>query len=98
MNLTTELTGFMEGIREDPRICPSHISLFIAILQYWQEHECPHPICVFGKELMQLAKISASGTYHRNIRDLHEYGYIKYIPSYNHFLGSLIYLSSSEVV
>ena len=98
MNFTIELAVFLEGIRDDPRICPSHISLFLAILQYRKEHECPNPVCVFGKELMLLAKISAAGTYHRSIRDLHEYGYIKYIPSYNHFLGSLIYLLPTDIV
>ena len=91
MSLDQVLTDFLNGIRDDPRICPAHISLFLAIVQYSREHTDENPICVFSRDLMTLAKISASGTYHRCIRDLHEYGYIRYIPSYNHFLGSLIY-------
>jgi hypothetical protein len=96
MDFTTELTIFLAGIREDPRIGPTHISLFVAILQYRNDHGFTNPVCVFGKDLMLLAKISAAGTYHRSIRDLHEYGYIQYIPSYNHFLGSLIYLPQQK--
>lgn len=85
------LQGFLDRGGEDGRIGPAHISLYIAILQYWNQHERPYPLCVFGRELTALAKISM-GTYHRTIHELHEYGYIRYIPSYNHFLGSLIYL------
>jgi len=90
--LLPELTEFFLSIREDPRIGPVHISLFMAIVQHWNNNNCKNPICVFGKELMELAKISGVATYHRSIRELNEYGYIKYEPSYNHFSGSLIYL------
>jgi hypothetical protein len=96
MNFDHELSVFLEGIRDDPRICPSHISLFLAILQYSREHERQNPICIFSRDLMPLAKISAAGTYHRCVRELQEYGYIKYAPSYNHFLGSLVYLFQSN--
>ena len=92
MNFDREIIVFLKSIRDDPRICPAHISLFLAILQYSQEHERQNPIRIFRRDIMPLAKISAAGTYLRCIRDLHAYGHIKYIPSYNHFLGSLIYL------
>jgi hypothetical protein len=39
---------------------------------------------------MRLAKISGVATYHKAIRELDEYGYIDYKPSYNHNKGSLI--------
>jgi hypothetical protein len=86
------LIEFFIAIREDSRISPVHISLFMAIMQHWNEHDCKSPISVFSKDLMQLAKISGVATYHRTIKELHEYGYIKYQPSYNHFTGSLIFI------
>jgi len=92
VNLIPELIAFFTAIREDPRINPVHISLFMAIMQHWNANNCKSPICVFSRDLMQLAKISGVATYHRSIRELDEYGYIKYEPSYNHFLGSLVYL------
>jgi len=42
---------------------------------------------------MELAKISGVATYHKTIRELHEYGYIKYQPSYNRFSRSRIYIN-----
>lgn len=91
MKTNENLYQFLKSIREDGRIGPTHISLFVAILQYAEERQLQNPICVFSKEIMPMAKISGIGTFNKNIWELHEYGYIRYIPSYNHFLGSLIY-------
>ena len=88
-----ELSQFLSDARNDGRIGASHITLFIAILQYAEERQGENPVCVFSKELMPLAKISGSATFNKNIWDLHHYGYIRYIPSYNHFLGSLIFIN-----
>lgn len=94
MHLIPEVTGFLNAVREDNRISPVHISLFMAIIQHWNESNFQSPICVFSKDLMQFAKISGVATYHKSMRELHEYGYIKYEPSYNHFSGSLIHVPS----
>jgi hypothetical protein len=92
MNLNPELKTFFVAIREDPRINAVHISLFMAVIQLWHEHNCLNPFCIFSRDLMQLAKISGAATYHKSIRELDEYGYIKYEPSFNHRKGSLIYI------
>jgi hypothetical protein len=93
-NQMLKLTAFFYSIKDDSRISPVHISLFMAIVQHWNENNCKNPICVFSRDLMQLAKISGVATYHRSIKELNEYGYIKYEPSYNHFVGSLIYIDN----
>jgi hypothetical protein len=41
---------------------------------------------------MKLAHVSSSATYHKAIKQLQEFGYIHYVPSYNHFSGSQIIL------
>src|SRR5256885_9301128 len=92
MKSIPELIEFFIAIRDDPRISPVHISLFMAIMQHWNDNDCKNPICVFSHELMKLAKISGVATYHKSTRELDEYGYIKYEPSYNHSRGSVIYI------
>jgi hypothetical protein len=92
VNLETVLYGFMNMVREDPRIGPSHISLFLAILITHRSQGYEMPVAVYSRDLMKQAKISATGTYHKCLRDLKDCGYIKYIPSYNPVLGSLIYV------
>ena len=90
--MDSKMVTFMSNARNDPRIAPSHISLFVAIIQYAKEHHIENPLVIPKRELMNLAKISCEGTYHKNIRQLHEYGFIKYIPSFNRLEGSKIFL------
>lgn len=90
-----ELNCFLNAIREDSRISPVHISLFIAIMQYWNDNNFCSPMIVFSKTLMQLAKISGMATYYKTIKELDEYGYIKYRPSHNQYARSLIYIANN---
>ena len=41
---------------------------------------------------MHVCKISSNATNHKCIKELHEYGYLKYSPSYNPYKGSLVFL------
>lgn len=93
MLYSKELDHFLREAREDGRIGPSHITLFLAILKYVEENGENDSVIAFSKELMPLAKISGIATFNKNIRELHSYGYITYIPSYNHFLGSRILIN-----
>lgn len=74
----------------DPRIGPAHISMYMALLVCYSEQRL-NPIYIFSTQLKPMVKISGPATYHRTIRQLHEYGYIRYVPSFYHGLGSLVY-------
>ncbi|MFT3948143.1 MAG: hypothetical protein QM763_14330 [Agriterribacter sp.] len=87
----------METVCEDPRIGPSHISLFMSILYCSKIRDHQTPLSVYSKELMRQAKISGMATYHKCMRDLNEMGYIRYIPSYNPVLGSQVYILNKEI-
>jgi hypothetical protein len=92
MEITEQFTGFYEAIESDQRITPIHISIYMAIVLAYLIHARENPIQIDRDALMQHAKISARSTYYKSLQQLHEYGYIKYIPSYNYYLGSLVYL------
>ena len=92
ISMDSKMGVFISNVRNDPRIAPSHISLVVAIIQYAIEHDIVNPLTIPKRELMNLAKISCEGTYHKNIRQLHEYGFIRYVPSFNRFEGSKIFL------
>ncbi len=78
-----QLTDFFKAIEQDARVGVSHISLYCALFQLaiLQESDT---VYFNSYELMGMAKISGSATYHRCMKSLHEYGYIMYRPSYNH--------------
>lgn len=92
MNYILQLSGFFQRVAVDNRLNPTHVSLYMAIFQYWNAERFQNPVSISRQELMRISKISAKATYHKCIKDLHTYGYIQYLPSYNPFKGSLVYL------
>lgn len=100
MNYIRHLTGFYDRIQEDNRLNPTHISLYLALFQFWNLNHFQNPISISRIEMMRLSKISAYGTYHKCIKELQEFGYIEYLPSFNPYKGSLVNLynfDNSEV-
>lgn len=87
------LVDFFKAIEDDPRVNSRHVSLYVSIFQFWLNKKCKSPLELFSKEIMPFCKISASSTYHKTIRELHEFGYIQYAPSFNHNKKSLICLT-----
>lgn len=85
------LSNFFEAIDSDAHISITHIGVYAALLQHYAQSGFANPLHAFSYEIMKIAKLSSAITYHKCIRDLSEYGYIKYIPSFNRKKGSKIY-------
>src|SRR4030095_2289331 len=92
MEQLRELTNFYSAIKGDHRIGTTHISLYMALFQFYNLNKLENPIKITRTAVMEVAKISGLATYHKCMRDLVEYGYIQYIPSYNPSINSLVYL------
>ena len=75
----------------DPRLSSSHISLYLALLYLHTGGTFEEPVSTNKENIMQIAKISARATYQKCINELDDYRYIRYVPSFNHFLTSLVY-------
>ena len=96
MNYIRHLTGFYDKIQQDERLNQTHISLYLALFQFWNINHFQNPISISRNEMMRLSKISALGTYHKCIKELQNFGYIEYIPSFNPYKGSLVNLYNFE--
>lgn len=83
----------MKGINEDPRVSISHIGLFSVLLHIREENEGLEPFPIKREELMHSAKISSTATYFKILRELNEYGYIQYLPTFNRMSQSRVSLS-----
>jgi hypothetical protein len=81
---------FFKRICGDERIYRSHISLCSAIFLCWLRQSSNTPIQVSRRELMGMSKIASIATYHKCIRELVQFGYIHYLPSYHPKLGSQV--------
>lgn len=86
------LLNFFNAIREDPRIGPTHISLYAALLALWCKQQFQGVIKITSKSLMAQSKIYGCATYYGALKDLHAFGYIYYQPSFNHITGSSVQL------
>lgn len=86
------LSDFLSRASLDRRINTSHVVLFLGLFQQWTQCRFQNPFGVDRKEIMAVAKISSRVTYHKCIRELHQWGYIHYEPSYDYYRGSQVYL------
>lgn len=91
-----ELSAFFEAIRDDNRISPTHIALFMALFQCWHQQAFQTPVHISRREIMALAKISGLATYHRCIKELDQYGYIRYTPSFHPAKRSLVIFANQR--
>lgn len=92
MNYIKHLTGFFDRIIQDRNLNPTHISLYVALFQFWNINRFQNPISITRDEVMRICKISSKATYHKCMRELNDKGYVKYEPSYNPYKGSMVIL------
>lgn len=92
MNYIRHLAGFFDRVAADERLNPTHISMYVSLFQFWNTSRFKNPISISRNELMRVSKISAKATYHKCMKELNDFGYLKYKPSFNPFKGSLVYL------
>ena len=90
MNYIKHLSGFFEKVSIDFELNPTHISLYMAVFQLWNQNRFQNPIGISRDELMRISKISSTATFHKCIKELSTKGYVIYSPSYNPFKGSTL--------
>ncbi len=94
MEQVTHLVNFYAAAKDDPRIGTTHISLYMALFHFYILNKFQNPIQITRASVMQVAKISGFATYHRCIKDLHQFGYILYTPSYNPSVSTKVEFST----
>ena len=92
VNYIKHLNGVFLQFSKDSRLNPTHISLYIALFQLWNQNRFPEEFYINRSEVMQFSRIGSKTTYHRCIRELSHWKYILYSPSHNPFKGSRIRL------
>jgi hypothetical protein len=94
MSGTKELAAFsslMKSMSADKRVLATHVSLLTALFIFWQRHGFISPFAITRKTVMAYSKIASIVTYHKCIKELDKYGYIRYQPSFHPAKGSLVY-------
>ena len=75
---------------EDERLSPYHLSVYNALFMLWNECGFATKLSINRNDVMRLSKIGNQNTYTKILKQLDEYGYIVYEPSFNPLKGSLV--------
>lgn len=78
----SSLTEILQPLMRDSRIGTVHICAFLALLQLKERSRRKGVFFVRRDGVMWLAKIKGRTTYYRVMRELDEWGYIEYWPSF----------------
>ncbi len=83
-------------LSKDDRITVWHLAALFAIVQLATCSDMTEPIFISRKKVMGLAHINNFVTYHKCIRELQNFGYIQYFPSYHPVIGSKVHLLKTK--
>jgi len=92
MDRLQELMTFMHELASDIRLKPTHISLCLALCHAWLRGDFKNIFQVSRSKLMAASRIQSQATYHKVMKDLQAFGYLKYTPSYHPVKGSSVSL------
>ena len=90
MNYIQHQNAFFERISHDERIGCTHVSLYMALFQYWNASRFQEYISITRSEIMKISKLKSASTHHKVLRQLADWGYIEYRPSFSPLKGSTI--------
>ena len=90
INYIKHLNKVFIHFSKDHKLNPTHISLYIALFQIWNNNFFKDEFYINREEVMGYSKIGSKSTYHRCIKELSHWHYLLYIPSHNPFKGSRI--------
>ena len=103
MNYIKHLNAVFQKFYSDKKLNTTHVSLYMALFQFWNINRFPEEFYIDRQEIMQLSKIGSTATYHGCLKQMNTWKYLKYMPSHNPYKGSKIKMfnfgtSSEQVV
>jgi hypothetical protein len=96
VNYIKHLNGVFVQFSKDNRLNPTHISLYIALFQIWNNNRFLEEFYINREEVMRFSKIGSKSTYHKCIKELSHWKYLVYYPSHNPYKGSKIKMFKFE--
>lgn len=90
VNYIKHLENIFAKISLDDRLSTVHLGLYYSLFHQWNLAKFQNPISICRSELMKTSKVGSANTYTRCLRELNDWGYIDYKPSFNPCRGSLV--------
>lgn len=88
MNLTNkqsedQIMNYLDIYMDDPKLNVWHLAILTAILSLGYKQKERKSIKVSRSKIMKLSHVNTIPTYHKYFKQLQNFGYIKYSPSYH---------------
>lgn len=96
MNYIRHLSAFYLKAAGDDRLSAFHISLYHALFQLWNLSRFEKAVLVNRQVLIRYSKIGSNHTLYRCLNELHEWGYIEYMPSFSPRKGTFVQLCNFD--
>ncbi len=90
VNYIIHLNEAFERFNRDEKIKQGHITLYLAFFQKWNREFFKETITISRERIMDMAKFRSKTTYHNYLKDLNDWGFLQYFPSYNPARGSKV--------
>ena len=90
MDSLENLKLFISRLALDSRLKPVHIALAIALCHRWISNQFPLQYSISRCILMKASRIRSKATYHKTIKELQQFGYLQYSPSYHPIKGTTV--------
>ncbi|MDC0008298.1 hypothetical protein OAE12_01160 [bacterium] len=92
VNYIIHLNAVFERFNNDDRIKQGHITLYLAFFQKWNREYFKKTLTINRAAIIKRAKFKSKTTYHNYLKDLSDWGYLDYFPSFNPARGSRVRL------
>jgi len=92
-NYITHLNAVFEKFNKDDKIKQGHITLYLAFFQKWNREYFKKTLTINRADIMERAKFKSKTTYHNYLKDLNDWGYLNYFPSFHPARGSKVRMS-----
>lgn len=86
------ISKYFNKILADRRVRVWHVGTYLALVLMWDRNRRSSPFQVTRKVIMNLARTRSPATYHKYLKELEAFGYIRYTPSFHPKQGSKIWL------
>jgi hypothetical protein len=93
VNYIVHLNAVFERFNNDEKIKQGHITLYLAFFQKWNREFFKKTLTINREYIMEKAKFKSKTTYHNYLRDLNDWGYLNYFPSFHPARGSKVNMS-----
>lgn len=90
MNYIRHLHAFYHAIKNDESLSALHVTLYLALFQYWNYNRFQNPFSVNRSDLMLLSKIKTKNSYHKCLKELHQKRFIIYHSSNSKFIQAKV--------